>query len=91
MPRNEGKAKSGRKALKDLSNNNHGGRFSKSLNSKKKLSEKTNEDVSRAGEEDDALDRLLLVQTDLSSLVHQVTFQAKQREIPQHLFGFRES
>jgi hypothetical protein len=73
MPRNEWKAKSGRKALKDLSNKHNGGRFSKSLNSKKKFSEKTREDVSTLGEEDDALDRLLLVQSDLSSLVHQVT------------------
>lgn len=73
MPRNEGKAKSGRKALKDVSNKHNGGRFSKSLNSKKKFLEKTDEDVSTLGEEDDALDRLLLVQSDLSSLVHQVT------------------
>lgn len=72
MPRDEGKAKSGRKALKDVSNKHHGGRFSKSFNSKKKFSEKTNEEVSKVGEEDDSLDRLLLVQSDLSSLVHQV-------------------
>ncbi|KAG6669254.1 uncharacterized protein LOC122281924 [Carya illinoinensis] len=72
MPRNEGKAKSGRKALKDLSNNNDVGRISKLMHSKKKLPERENEDLSRKAEEDDALDRLLLVRSDLSSLTHQI-------------------
>ncbi|KAF5466523.1 hypothetical protein F2P56_016441 [Juglans regia] len=72
MPRNEGKAKSGRKALKDVSNNNDVGRISKLMHSKKKLPERENEDLSRKAEEDDALDRLLLVQSDLSSLTHQI-------------------
>lgn len=87
MPRNEGKAKSGRKALKDLSNNNNGGRLSKDLNSKKKLSEKGNEDQSQAVEKDDALDRLLFVQSDLSSLINQVAFSARERPLA-NLFSY---
>ncbi|KAA8541740.1 hypothetical protein F0562_022892 [Nyssa sinensis] len=61
MPKNDSKAKSSRKPLRDLSN---GVKLSKSV--KKKAPE--NED--RVG--DDALDRLLLVHSDLSALIHQI-------------------
>lgn len=81
MPRNEGKAKSARKALKDVSNNDDVGRISKLMHSKKKLPERENEDLSRKAEEDDALDRLLLVQSELSSLTHQVTVSERKRTL----------
>lgn len=65
MPSNDTKPKSVRKPLKDLSNNgNGGGKFSKSVNGKKKLNEEQSDDGS--------LDRLLLVQSDLSTLLQQV-------------------
>lgn len=81
MPRNEGKAKLGRKALKDVSNNNDVGTISKIMHSKKKLSERENEDLFRKADEDDALDRLLLVRSDLSSLIHQVTLSERNRQL----------
>ena len=62
-----------RKPLKDLSNNN--GRFLKSVNPKKKCKEIGGEkNVNRVQQQDDEdgfLDRLLLVQSDLSSLTSQ--------------------
>ncbi|KAI4355582.1 hypothetical protein L6164_004340 [Bauhinia variegata] len=69
MPKNEMKAKSGRKPLRDLSNNN-GGRYSKSGNLKM-VPRKCEEDNSKV-EEYDTLDRLLLVHSDLSSLIKQI-------------------
>ncbi|GKV27184.1 hypothetical protein SLEP1_g36384 [Rubroshorea leprosula] len=70
MPANGGKSKSKsvRKPLRELSNNgnrNGGGKFSKPENLKKKNSEKEKEN-------DESLDRLLLVQSDLSSLLRQI-------------------
>jgi hypothetical protein len=67
-----------RKPLKDLSNNN--GRFLKSVNPKKKckeIGEKKNvirvQELQQQQDDDDGfLDRLLLVQSDLSSLTSQV-------------------
>jgi len=67
-----------RKPLKDLSNNN--GRFLKSVNPKKKCKEngeKKNvirvQELQQQQDDDDGfLDRLLLVQSDLSSLTSQV-------------------
>jgi hypothetical protein len=77
MPKNEAKSKSVRKPLRDVSNKNkNGGRFSKPLDSKKRFSEKEKEQVGDRCcnvEEDDSLDTLLLVQSDLSSLIHQVS------------------
>ncbi|KAJ4718032.1 UDP-N-acetylglucosamine pyrophosphorylase [Melia azedarach] len=72
-PKNETKPKSVRKPLRDVSNNgnsnNGGGRFSKSVNVKKKLNEKQiEEDIL----DDATLDRLLLVQSDLSALLQQI-------------------
>ncbi|XP_044496086.1 uncharacterized protein LOC123218640 isoform X2 [Mangifera indica] len=74
MPRNETKPKSVRKPLRDLSNkfnkNNDGaGRFSNFVNAKKKT-----DDYKRIEEasDDNALDRLLLVQSDLSTLLQQI-------------------
>ncbi|KAJ6775253.1 hypothetical protein OIU79_018430 [Salix purpurea] len=65
---------SARKPLKDLSNNN--GRYLKSVNPKKKckeIGEKNNVNrVQQQDEEDGFLDRLLLVQSDLSSLTSQI-------------------
>ncbi|KAJ6682827.1 hypothetical protein OIU74_020969 [Salix koriyanagi] len=62
-----------RKPLKDLSNNN--GRYLKSVNPKKKckeIGEKNNVNrVQQQDDEDGFLDRLLLVQSDLSSLTSQ--------------------
>ncbi|KAF5726855.1 hypothetical protein HS088_TW22G00539 [Tripterygium wilfordii] len=76
MPRTEFKAKSGRKALRDLSNNGGGsGRLSKSVNAQKKASAKDMEDrrVSQETQDDDGpLDRLMLVHSDLSSLLRQI-------------------
>ncbi|KAK2654641.1 hypothetical protein Ddye_014497 [Dipteronia dyeriana] len=73
MPRNETKPKSVRKPLRELSNNNNNnnnnnngaGKLSKSVNVKKKCSEEASDD-------DCALDRLLLVQSDLSALLQQI-------------------
>ena len=83
MLKNEAKSKSktARKPLRDVSNKkyNNGGTFSKPLDMKKGLrfSEKEEDRCKgveeEEGEEDGSLDRLLLVQSDLSSLVHQVT------------------
>lgn len=72
LPRTELKPKSVRKPLRDLSNNTNGGvRLSKSANLKKKPnSEKQIEDD--ALNDDSTLDWLLLVQSDLSSLLQQV-------------------
>ncbi|KAG5244995.1 UDP-N-acetylglucosamine pyrophosphorylase [Salix suchowensis] len=65
---------SARKPLKDLSNNN--GRYLKSVNPKKKckeIGEKYNVNrVQQQDDEDGFLDRLLLVQSDLSSLTSQI-------------------
>ncbi|KAJ9190257.1 hypothetical protein P3X46_001480 [Hevea brasiliensis] len=92
MARNEGKAKSVRRALRDVSNNNTngnngggggGGRFSKSVNeNKKSISEKQVENqqsvVTMAQQEEgsrgeeDHLDCILLVQSDLSSITRQI-------------------
>ncbi|KAK3219976.1 hypothetical protein Dsin_013946 [Dipteronia sinensis] len=69
MPRKETKPKSVRKPLRELSNNNNNnngaGKLSKSVNAKKKCSEEASND-------DCALDRLLLVQSDLSALLQQI-------------------
>ena len=65
--------------MRDVSNNkyNNGGRFSKPLDMKNLNFSKKEEDrckeVEEEEEEDGSLDRLLLVQSDLSSLIHQVT------------------
>ncbi|EEF46382.1 uncharacterized protein LOC8273777 [Ricinus communis] len=94
MARNEAKAKSARRALRDLPNNNNNnthtnssndcGRFSKSIKTtKKRISEKEIEKQQTAStiqrqhqeakeEEEDCLDLLLLVQSDLSSLTRQI-------------------
>ncbi|KAK4837264.1 hypothetical protein QYF36_004051 [Acer negundo] len=67
MPRNETKPKSVRKPLRELSNNNNNngaGKLSKSVNANKKCSEEASDDC--------ALDRLLLVQSDLSALLQQI-------------------
>lgn len=71
-PRTEVKPKSVRKPLRDLPNNNNGGGgLSKSANLKKKSrSDRQIED--EALDDDSTLDRLLLVQSDLSSLLQQV-------------------
>ncbi|ESR40115.1 hypothetical protein CICLE_v10027417mg [Citrus x clementina] len=71
-PRTEVKPKSVRKPLRDLPNNNNGGgRLSKSANLKKKSrSDRQIED--EALDDDSTLDRLLLVQSDLSSLLQQI-------------------
>ncbi|XP_057977150.1 uncharacterized protein LOC131164172 [Malania oleifera] len=61
MPKNEAGARSWRKPLRDVSN---GGKSSKPL--KKKVSE------TEGRTEDDVLDRLLLVQSDISTLLHQI-------------------
>ncbi|KAM3747522.1 hypothetical protein ACB098_05G040800 [Castanea mollissima] len=72
------KSKTVRKPLRDVSNKkyNNGGTFSKPLDLKKDLrfSEKEEDRCKEVEdeEEDGSLDRLLLVQSDLSSLVHQV-------------------
>ena len=81
MLKNEAKSKSktARKPLRDVSNKkyNNGGTFSKPLDMKKGLrfSEKEEDRCKEVEEEeeDGLLDRLLLVQSDLSSLVHQVS------------------
>ena len=80
MLKNEAKSKSKtvRKPLRDVSNKkyNNGGTFSKPLDMKKDLRFSEKEEDRYKGveeEEDGSLDRLLLVQSDLSSLVHQVT------------------
>ena len=81
MLKNEAKSKSKtvRKPLRDVSNKkyNNGGTFSKPLDMKKDLRFSEKEEDRFKGveeeEEDGSLDRLLLVQSDLSSLVHQVT------------------
>ena len=80
MLKNEAKSKSktARKPLRDVSNKkyNNGGTFSKPLDMKKGLRFSEKEEDRCKGveeeEEDGSLDRLLLVQSDLSSLVHQV-------------------
>ncbi|XP_031255739.1 uncharacterized protein LOC116113718 [Pistacia vera] len=73
MPRNDTKPKSTRKPLRDLSTNNNynngGGRFSKSVKTKKKSDD--NKQMDEASD-DNALDRLLLVQSDLSNLLQQI-------------------
>ncbi|KAK9281283.1 hypothetical protein L1049_004180 [Liquidambar formosana] len=61
MGKNDGKAKSGRKPLRDVSNGRK---------PSKPVKKKTPEAEDRV--EDDALDRLLLVQSDLSTLIHQI-------------------
>lgn len=68
MPVNGGIPKSVRKPLRVLSNNgnrNGGGKISKSAIMKKKIPEKQKEN-------DESLDRLLLVQSDLSSVLRQI-------------------
>ncbi|XP_017978176.1 PREDICTED: uncharacterized protein LOC18596023 [Theobroma cacao] len=66
MRRTEWKAKSVRKPLRDVSNNNSTRSFSKSEIPKKKM---VDEDKIQ---KHDSLDRLLLVQSDLSSLLRQI-------------------
>ncbi|KAF8407100.1 hypothetical protein HHK36_006225 [Tetracentron sinense] len=61
MPKNNSKAKSARKPLMDISN---GGKSSKPV--KKKISENEGQ------VESDPLDRLLLVHSDLSTVIHQI-------------------
>lgn len=76
--KNEERLRPARKALRDVSNNYGGGRSSRfSATAKKKdkeLQRPTVEQEERKEEDrnDDALDRLLLVQSDLSALVNQV-------------------
>ena len=76
--KNEEKSRPVRKALRDVSNNHGGGRSSRfSATAKKKdkeLQRPTVEQEEQKEEDrnDDALDRLLLVQSDLSALVNQV-------------------
>lgn len=76
--KNEEKSRPARKALRDVSNNHGGGRSSRfSATAKKKdkeLQRPTVEQEERKEEDrnDDALDRLLLVQSDLSALVNQI-------------------
>lgn len=89
MPMNEEKARSVRKALRDVANNYGGGRFSKSSATAKKngrfskssaTSKKKDKEPHKLRVEEDegkdqneeTLDRLLLLQSDLSALVHQV-------------------
>ncbi|KAJ9179252.1 hypothetical protein P3X46_011062 [Hevea brasiliensis] len=90
MARNGGKAKSVRRALRDVSNNHTngdiggggGGRFSKSVKVNKKwISEKQienqqsiimNQQEEAGRGEEDHLDRLLLVQSDLSCITRQI-------------------
>ncbi|XWS11995.1 hypothetical protein CRYUN_Cryun37aG0052500 [Craigia yunnanensis] len=66
MRRTESKAKSGRRPLRDLSNNNSTRSFSKSEIPKKKMLDKDN------NQNHASLDRLLLLQSDLSSLLRQI-------------------
>ena len=77
MLTNEVKVKSGRKPLRDISNKD-GGKSSKSANLKKMaVSQKhKKEETPKVVEDDKVLDRLLLVQSDLSSLVQQVTISS---------------
>ncbi|KAM1060333.1 hypothetical protein EV2_025689 [Malus domestica] len=84
MPRNEEKGRSARTALREISNNNGGRcgggvRFSKlSATAKKKEKEghklrvEEHDKEEKDHQNDDALDRLLLVQSDLSALTHQI-------------------
>ncbi|CAN6573386.1 unnamed protein product [Malus baccata var. baccata] len=86
MPKNEEKGRSVRKVLREISNNHGGGsggggggRFSKSFaTAKKKEKESRKVRVQEHDKEendhqnDDALDRLLLVQSNLSALTHQI-------------------
>ena len=77
--KNEVKSKFRRKPLRDVSNKkyNNGGRFLKPLDMKNlsfsKKEEDQCEEVEEEEEEDGSLNRLLLVQSNLSSLIHQVT------------------
>ncbi|XVE88812.1 hypothetical protein DITRI_Ditri19aG0098600 [Diplodiscus trichospermus] len=66
MRRTESKAKSVRRPLRDLSNNNSARSFSKSEIPKKKMADKDN------NRNHASLDRLLLLQSDLSSLLRQI-------------------
>lgn len=61
--------KSGRKVLRDVSNHKLGRNSSKSVTT---ANRKESDNRSKVEEQDDALDRLLLVQSDLSALTHQV-------------------
>lgn len=63
------RGKSGKKPLRDVSNFKYGRTSSKSVATAKR---KENDNRSKIEEQDDALDRLLLVQSDLSALTHQV-------------------
>uniref|UniRef100_A0A2P2J8F5 Uncharacterized protein n=2 Tax=Rhizophora mucronata TaxID=61149 RepID=A0A2P2J8F5_RHIMU len=87
MPRNEGKVRSGRKPLRDIPNSDRNiktgeGNFSKSLKAKKEKKpavsgEETGNQLTVTDQEEDEredafLDRLLLVQSDLSSLTRQI-------------------
>ncbi|CAN6573387.1 unnamed protein product [Malus baccata var. baccata] len=85
MPKTEEKWRSVRKALSEISNNHGGGgggggrgRFSKSFATAKKkekearkLRVQEHDKEEKDHQNDDALDRLLLVQSDLSALTHQ--------------------
>ncbi|KAF7843401.1 UDP-N-acetylglucosamine pyrophosphorylase [Senna tora] len=64
-------AKSERKPLRNVTNNDVR-RSSKSVNLKKMISQKHKEQTSKEEEEDGALDRLLLVQSDIASVLHQI-------------------
>ncbi|XP_022153547.1 uncharacterized protein LOC111021026 isoform X2 [Momordica charantia] len=61
--------KSGRKVLRDVSNHKLGRNSSKSVTT---ANRKESDNRSKVEEQDDALDRLLLVQSDLSALTHQI-------------------
>lgn len=77
--RSEVKAKSVRKPLRDVANINGGGRSSRSVATATKKSTEKDKDSRNGAQQDeervgDALDRLLLVHSDLSALSRQVLF-----------------
>ena len=64
------RGKSGKKPLRDVSNQKYGRTSSKSVATAKR---KEDDYKSKVEEQDDALDRLLLVQSDLSAFTNQVS------------------
>lgn len=79
MTRSEVKPKSIRKALRDVSNNNGGGRSSRFAATAMKKCTVTNKENKTLAEQDEeegegkALDRLMLVHSDVTFLIRQVT------------------
>lgn len=79
MTRSEVKPKSIRKALRDVSNNNDGGRssrFASTATKKCTVKDKENKTLAEQDEEEGegkTLDRLMLVHSDLTLLIRQVT------------------